>query len=390
MTETQAFLAFLTDHYHAALAERPLRELRARAWDRFLQVGLPAHRYMRLADLYAQRSAPSAGGLKVSNAPSSVEILPLDAAMRTYGTFLRGRFGQGLKSEADAFALLNAALCSDGLFIYVPPGVRVEVPLEIHQEADGPLTWKMPRIHLFVGAQAEIRLITGGASGLLNQLIDLSLQEEARVDLVQASFGEPQTWTFDRLRATLKRGASLRAVHVTDGGRLVSRHTQVTLQGEGAEVELRGAWVLSGKAQAHASVRIEHVAPFCRSQQLFKGVLAGHARASFSGMIDVAPEAQKTDAYQMNKNLLLSDRATANTKPELEIRADDVKASHGATIGRLDPDELFYLQARGLDRPSATALLVRGFVRDVAEDAMIPPSLRSALELAIERVCASD
>ena len=192
--------------------------------------------------------------------------------------------------------------------------------------------------------------------------------KEPRLDYTQALCGEHRlAWHLDAFRATLKRDSYLKTVSVTEGGMTVRNDYRITLAGENAEALLNGIWMLSDKREAHANIFIDHQAPICRSFQLFKDVLTDFSRSSFEGKIMVRQAAQKTEAFQLNNNLLLNDHAHADSKPNLEIFADDVKASHGATFGQLDPDQLFYLKTRGFSDETAKNLLIYGFCEQVIE-----------------------
>ncbi len=196
-----------------------------------------------------------------------------------------------------------------------------------------------------------------------NAVYDFELEDEAKLRCLEVDFGATG-YRFDAFRATLKKHSCFKAVTLTDAAKSRKDYL-VKLSGEGAEADLSGIWFLDSNKQAHTNIVIEHIEPHTRSLQLFKGVLYDQALSSFQGKIRVEQKAQKTEAYQLNNNLILSSQASANSKPNLEIFADDVKASHGATVGQLNADELFYLKTRGLDDAVAKKLLIRGFLEDV-------------------------
>jgi Fe-S cluster assembly protein SufD len=213
----------------------------------------------------------------------------------------------------------------------------------------------------------------------VNQVSEFVIDEGAHVHYTQVLCDEhPQAWHLDAVRATLKRDSTLKTVCVTEGSTTVRTDYKIALTGENAEALLNGVCMLSDKREAHAHIFMEHQAPFCRSFQLFKSVLNDFSRSSFEGKIMVRQAAQKTEAFQLNNNLVLNDHAHADSKPNLEIFADDVKASHGATVGQLDADQLFYMKTRGFSDAEAKNLLVYGFCEQVIE--MIPlPSLREEI-----------
>lgn len=408
----------LQDRLHSQLDQTD--RLRSGAWDRFVTLGLPTG--MRLSSLYEGRwqVAPEravtpdqieryvlpealdsslvflngrfAPHLSRTGAlPDALVILPLAEAMRSYGAFLRSRLGQEVKEEREPFAALNGALHQGGLFLYVPPNIRLSQPIQIlHVALDGALC--LPRLHLSAGRQAELSLISTTVNLLgervwYNGFIDLALEEGARVSLYGAHCEVGESWLLDSVRATLKRDAHLRIAGVTDGGATVRSDYRVVLAGENAEVELIGGWMVDGHREAHASLFVDHRAPNCRSRQLFKGVVGGAARSGFDGKIYVHPVAQQTDAFQLNNNLITSDGAVAHSKPNLEIFADEVKASHGATVGQLDKEQLHYLRSRGISEREARSLLIRGFIREIFQ-AIPYLSLRERLESCFRQMMA--
>lgn len=318
--------------------------------------------------------------------PKQVAVTTLNEAMRTFSTFLMHYWTQSIKEERDPFAAINAALHQNGAFVYLPPRTVLESPLQIIHiisPTESP-SLLLPRVHVFAGvqSQASIVLTTHHLSGLsygIDQVTDLSLEEGAQLHVTQASFGElDNNWHLDALRATLKRDSSLKCVHVTQGGLLSRQDYRIALGGENSEALLHGVSLLDGKREAHTQILMNHQAPNCRSNQHFKNVLSGITRSSFEGKILVQKPAQKTAAYQLNNTLLLSDLAQAASKPNLEIFADDVKASHGATIGQLNAEHELYMRTRGLSASQAKNLLVYGFCKEII-DLVTLPSLHAQL-----------
>lgn len=386
-------------------------KLKAKFWDHFLELGLPSKRsevyaYVKLRKLFglpldAKRIVPSdelkeiAGNLITRDAglklvfcngyyypelstpfaSPKVTVIPLERAALEFAAFFNNHLVKSLKSETDPFAALNGALYQGGLFLYIPPNVMLKEPIEIIHLIDvtGDSKIMNPRIQVFGGANSEfeISIINRTVSGetfFSNQLIDFVLGDGARAKLYQITMGaSPTSWIFDAVRATLKRDSYFRSVSVTDGAGTVRSDYAVQLTGENGEASLNGLWMLKGAKEAHTNVNIEHIAPHTRSQQLFKGVLNDQSASSFEGKIFVRQAAQKTDAFQLNNNLLLNDKARASAKPNLEIFADDVKASHGATFGQLNAEHLFYLFARGFSKEAAKNLLVEGYCQEVVD-----------------------
>ena len=217
------------------------------------------------------------------------------------------------------------------------------------------------------------------ADCLFNLSFDLSIDEDSHVQYIQSAFDISQdSWYFDACSASLKRNSTFKTVMATAGSTSVRHDYRISLTGENAEAKLNGIWMLSDNNESHTHVLMRHQAPYCRSMQFFKGAIDDVSRSSFEGKIFVEQIAQKTEAFQLNNNLILSDHAIANSKPNLEIFADDVKASHGATVGQLDAEQLFYLKTRGYSEQAAKNLLVYGFCKEVID--LIPiPSLQQKI-----------
>jgi Fe-S cluster assembly protein SufD len=285
-----------------------------------------------------------------------------------------------------AFLALGAAFLEDGAFIHVARNTQVEEPIQliyVSTEAGGEFA-AHPR-NLVVGESGsaarvvETWVSAGGRVYLNNTATEVVLEDNARVDHYKV-----QEEGFDGFHvATLQvhQGRDSRfATHaVSFGGRLVRNDVNAVLDGEGAECLLSGLYMGDGRQHVDFHVTVDHAQPHCTSRELYKGILGGRARGVFNGRVHVHPDAQKTDSEQSNKNLLLSKNAEVDTKPELEIYADDVKCSHGATVGQLDDAMLFYLRSRGIDREAARGLLTYGFAQDVINRIDLEP-LRAHLE----------
>jgi len=425
------FLEALRQMFVAVGAEAPYAPLRQKAWNQFLERGLPdkkqdAFRYFPLTALYKESFVSALPKLtptaslesltysdsrastlvfvngefsselsNLSGLPPSVIVLPLSKAYSTYSAFLQNRWNQSLKEE-DAFALANLALHRPGAFIFIPPGVKLENPLHVLYLMQGEEAKKIQafsRLHAFIGARAEVDFLF--STNYLSQetfcahhLIDFALDEGAICRSMHLSTHLQEGWHFEAIRATLKRNSQLRTVSATRGGKALRQDYRVALMGENADASLHGVWMLDKNRQAHTHVLMEHQAPHCQSLQLFKGALENHSQSSFEGKIYVHKEAQKTNAYQLNHNLLLGEHAIANSKPNLEIFADDVKASHGATVSQLKPDELFYLKTRGLSTQEAKRLLVEGFCKEIIDHFTYDPVSEELYQLLKEYLYA--
>jgi Fe-S cluster assembly protein SufD len=323
-----------------------------------------------------------------SKIPSSIVVLSLSQALQSsYSSFLKHRMQLLIQNEKDPFALLNMAISEEGTFIYVPPKVELLEPLQIlHIQTDPALSYVGFRVHCFLGAQARVKMVSSfetifqktKCSTFYNDLLDLSLEEGAQCSHCFYAKDNCSFWGFSSFRASLKKDSSLLSLFAAVGTLGLRRDYFISLLGEGASVDLRGLSALNSSKEAHVHVLIDHSAPNCLSKQLFKQVLTDNSRASFTGKIHVKKAAQKTEAYQLNQNLLLSDLAIVNTKPNLEIFADDVKASHGATVSELDEEALFYLTTRGIPSLEAKSLLTTGFCQEILDHIPIS-SIREVL-----------
>lgn len=311
---------------------------------------------------------------ELSKIPAGVVALPLFLAMKSYGLFLQNQMQRMVKEEGDFFALLNGACHGSGLFLYVPPMTAINKPLQIvHVHTQKRVVF--PRIQIVMGKGSSVQIIHKAASQDAICHIDTVLDEGSRLFFYEMSSTNPKTQQMQTVRASLKRDSFFEALFVNEGSKMLRNAFQVQLLEENSEALLRGVNLLSEAHESHVYGKIEHVAPNTRSRQHFKSVLQGQSRASFEGKIFVKPEAQKTEAYQHSQTLILSPEAISYAKPNLEIFADDVKASHGATISQPDKEALFYLRSRGLSLDEASALLIDGFCGEILS--AIPfPSIR--------------
>jgi Fe-S cluster assembly protein SufD len=227
---------------------------------------------------------------------------------------------------------------------------------------------RSPKIEIFVGKGAEISLswkCLGKGSYFYNSSLQITLDEGGRAKIERHNEHHIDAYAMETLRAKLKRDAHLSFFVFSKGAKSERHDLEASLIGENAEVDLKGLSLPSGKDEVHQFITVKHMAPNARSNQHFKTAVMDQGRASFEGKIYVEKEAQQTEAYQLNNNLLLSSKAKAMSKPNLEIFADDVKASHGATVAQPKKEELFYLQTRGLSKEQAKWHLARGFCKEL-------------------------
>ena len=395
-----------------------LRELRRLAIARFAEAGLPGKRdeewkYTSLAPLTS-----TAFDLAVDDAgpePGEDAIAPFCVGAPSWSrlTFVNGRFsaklsalrplpggvrlgslGEALITDADVvrrhltaveepmdgFTALNAAFWQDGAFLLVPDGVVVEEPVHLLfvAGAAGRARADHPRSVIALGRESRATVVEsyvglGGDTYLTNAVTEVAAGPSASLDHQKIQLESGRAFHVGRTRVVQARDSRVASCAVTFGGRLSRHEVHATLGAEGADCRLSGLYVVGGRQHADTHTVIDHASPRATSRQLFKGVLDGRSRGVFNGRIVVRPGADGTDAHQTNKNLLLSDEAEVDSKPQLEIFAADVKCSHGAADGQPPADAIFYLKSRGLDEAAARTLLTYGFANEVLDTIGLVP-----------------
>ena len=316
---------------------------------------------------------------------ADVFIGSLAQALVTHDERLKPVLGQIAVGD-HPFAWLNTGLFEDGVLIRVPANTIVERPIHVHvaSDAGSQPTVSHPRIVISAGENSQFTVIEsyGGPEGqcyLTNAVTEALVAPGAIVHHVKVQRESRKAFHVAGTFAKLGRGAVFASHNISLGGGIVRNDISAVMDGEGAEATLNGLYLGDGDRLVDNHTVIDHAMPHCPSHELYKGVLGGKARAVFNGKIFVREDAQKTNAKQTNKALLLSDDAQINTKPQLEIFADDVKCTHGAAIGQLDEDALFYLRARGISRLDSRDLLIRAFAGEVI-DQIQPASIHDRLE----------
>lgn len=368
---------------------------RKKYWEKFRELGSlslkhEAFQYVSLSGLELPKAAKmlpiekirqTEHGLKIvfidgfyspehSVLPEDVIGLPIDEAIRSYGVFLQNRMVRTMKEEIDPFAALNGAFQGRGFFLYVPPKKKIEETIHIEHFFTGPVMVS-PRIMINLGKQSKLQLeqhwyAEEKDAYFANAHVDVVLDEGSDLVFKTVQLEALNSYLFQSLRASLKRDSSFVARMYSEGARTARHSWKVQLLEENAQALLEGVTLLEKEMQSHMHALVEHIAPNAKSRQHFKALLKDGSRSSFEGKIFVHSEAQKTESYQLSNNLLLSDQAQAYAKPNLEIFADDVKASHGATVSQLDPEILFYLKSRGLSELDAKDCLIRSFTQELA------------------------
>ena len=299
------------------------------------------------------------------------------------------QYFESLTVGNNALLNLNTALAADGAFIAIPKGAVLQHPVLVQYVVTGMAAGHSfhPLNIIVAGANSQATIIeayqhSGEGHTLYNTATHFQLLDNAVVSYHKLHTGAGNHFFVSNTSAKIERNATFNAYHVNLDGALVRNNVEVNLDGEGAHADLKGLYAIDGKEHVDNHVVIKHNAPHCTSNQLYKGLMDGQSTGVFNGRIYVAIDAQKTNAFQSNKNVLLSPDANSYSKPQLEIFADDVKCSHGSTTGQIDKTALFYLQARGIDKAMALAMLNEAFAADVLRDIAIEP-LKKWYEQAI-------
>ena len=284
---------------------------------------------------------------------------------------VENHLGRYLNQQRDAFAALNTAFLEDGAYVHVPKGVVLENPVSIlfvsTERAEPTVTYPRNLIAIEENAQATIAedyVSLGAGQAFCNSVTELVAGDHAVVSHYMIEREHTGAYNVSTLRIQQGRAADVSSHSVLLGGALVRNNVHPVLGGEGGECLINGLFIGDGRQHLDNYMLVEHASPHCGSRQFYNGILDGRAHGVFHGRIVVHKDAQKTDAKQTNRNLLLSDSAQIDTKPQLEIYADDVKCTHGATIGQIEESSLFYLRSRGIDEATARRLLLVAFASE--------------------------
>lgn len=328
---------------------------------------------------------------------SGPQVRSLAAVLREEPALVEPLLGRIAPIEAAPFTALSDALSSDGVVLEIPTGVRVDQPLHIvHLVLPGDreiATFPRALVVARRGSEATViedHVSLGAGAYLTCAVSEIVVEQNARLDHVKLERESTSGYHVGTIAARVGRDSRF-VSHVLSLGAAIARHElRVTLDGEGASCDLLGLSVASGRQIVDAQTTIEHLRPHGTSRELYKGIFDDRARGVFHGRIVVHEDAQKTDARQTNKTLLLSREAEANSRPQLEISADDVKCSHGATIGQLDDDALFFLRARGIGEVEARRLLLRAFAAEVTSEIRLEPLRGEVEEILLQRLHLGD
>lgn len=323
--------------------------------------------------------------------PEEVVVCSLREASVKYPDLFHKHYNRyASKSHRDGLVNLNTAFAQDGVFVYVPDDVILERPLQIinllRATAD---LMEFQRNLVILGKNAQATLLVcdhtlSDQNFLVNNTTEVCLGPNAHMDYYQVQNQHLGASQINSLFVSQHQNSTFDSNIVTLYGGLIRNNMYVALNEEGSNCNLYGMYILDKNQVVDNFSYIDHVAPHCMSNEHFKGVMDDASLANFSGCIRVRPDAQKTEAYQANNNLLLSDRARVNAKPQLIIDADDVKCSHGATVGQIDEEAMFYLRSRGIGREEARMMMMFGFAHDIIRHVKLEP-LREKIDELIEK-----
>ncbi|WP_035691624.1 Fe-S cluster assembly protein SufD [Azospirillum halopraeferens] len=308
--------------------------------------------------------------------PDGVVLTGLADALSSHADFVGERLGRLANADEHPLVALNTAVLADGPVLHIPRGVVLDDPIElvfVSAAADGRATVFHPRTLIVADPLSKAVVIEhhvgpGGAPTFANHTAEVFVGEGATLRHYKVQREQTDAFHVSHAAATVCRDACYDNFILTSGARLSRNEVHAVLDGTGASCHVSGAYLVTGEQHCDTTTLIDHARPYGTSREVYKGAIDERARAVFQGKIIVRPGAQKTDGHQLNRALLLSDTAEIDSKPELEIYADDVKCSHGATAGELDDEALFYLRSRGIPKEEARGLLIASFLAEAIDE----------------------
>ncbi len=328
--------------------------------------GLEAHKVVFVNGFFNEQFSD------IKKLPENVFIGSLKKASEEIPEIVKKYYGKTLVNQ-NAFELLNESFASDGLFIYIPKNVILELPVEVVFVADN-AGGKMisPRNLIVAEENSEVNIFTDYSSSVAetyftNSITEIFGDKNAHITFLEVQAENNDSYRIGTTKMQLKDSASLNHFVLTQSGKLVRNNLNAELDGENIEAHFYGFYIVKEKRHIDNHTFIDHAKPNCFSNEIYKGILEDEAKAVFGGRILVRKDSQKTNAFQSNKTILLSDKARIDTKPQLEIYADDVKCTHGATVGQLDKEALFYIISRGISPEAARSMLIKAFANDFLE-----------------------
>src|SRR5271154_3563905 len=330
---------------------------------------------------------PVSGGVRIEN---------LASALAKDSGFIEKHLGKYAHTANNTFAALNQAFFTDGAFIFVPPGVEVAEPVQLIYISSAKQKGEtiLPRYLIIAGPNSKLSVVesyisTGNVAYFTNAVTEILAGDNARVEHIKLQDEAVDAFHIATIAGEFGRASNVTVHSFALGAKLSRTNIRTKLAGEGLECILNGLYLTRGEQLADHHMIVEHAQPNCASHEYFNGILDDKSKGVFHGRILVQQIAQKTDAKQTNKNLLLSDDATADTKPQLEIYADDVKCTHGATIGQLNDESIFYLRSRGIGTDTARQMLIHAFAGEIIERIKCEPAREVVDKLVWDRLEAN-
>lgn len=339
----------------------------------FLIPGLDAHLIVLMDGQFVHHLS------SLNDVPSGVSIESLEQASEHHAPVFDAHFSQYASFNDEVFTALNTAFTHDGLFVYVPRSMVVEKPIHvINLVSATQALFTQPRHLIVVEENSQVKIVRtnhslGSTSSFSNVVTEAFVGARAHVDLYDVQDGGDQASSVNTLKAYQEDHSIFRASTFSMSGRMIRNNATIHPDAEHCESHLYGLLLGDGSTHVDNHTIVDHAKPQCFSNELYKNILDDRATGVFNGRVLVRQDAQQTNAYQSNKSILLTEQASMYSKPELEIYADDVQCSHGATTGQLDDDAIFYLRSRGLSEKQAKGLLLIAFARDVLENVAVEP-----------------
>ncbi len=327
-----------------------------------------------------------------SSLPQGVVVTSLAEAFKNYPELIEKHYGRYADAGKDLFLAMNTAFARDGLFIYIPDNIVLEKPLQMISIINHHENLLLQNRNLVIlGKNSRMTLVmcddsTNQQASFNNSVTEVFLDEGAQLEHYKLQNLNNSSTLLNSTWFQQEAGSRLNTFAITLNGGLIRNYSNVKLNGSGADANIYGLYLVDKKQHVDNRVFVEHAVPDCTSNELFKGILDDEASAVFNGHVMVQRDAQRTNAYQQNRNILLTDKATVNTRPFLEIYADDVKCSHGATVGQLDNEALFYLRSRGICMASARLLLMYAFAAEVVGKMTLEPLMERVDEMVKQRL----
>ncbi|HYK77682.1 MAG TPA: Fe-S cluster assembly protein SufD [Daejeonella sp.] len=355
-------------------------------------IRLPGHEQANELVFVNGRFDPSLSTIR--SASNQLVVLPLeDAANGIYADLVKEHLGQSNRYLKDGIYALNTSFIQGGIFIHVNKKQELEHPLYLYYLSDvrQSHTLAQPRSLVYVDESARLQVVEtylslGSLDSFTNQVMEMVINSNAYVEYykIQNDAANASQVSTTHIRQIGK--SYVHAVTVSLSGNMIRNNMNLVMEAAGNEAHLYGLYLLNGSTHVDNHTMVDNREPNCFSNEFYKGILDDQSTGVFSGKIFVEPQAQKTNAYQSNKNILLSDHASINTKPQLEIFADDVKCSHGCTVGQLDPEALFYLNTRGISKEKAQSMLLQAFASDIVAQVKPKHLLKHIKELINNRL----